>query len=82
MGGDLRLLAVLAEQRTDLSSALWRLERAAHLVPTVDTAQWQGPARGAYDLALARLRSSLTAAINELTAARNATHTAERTLLR
>ena len=81
-GDKMRLPALMSEQYDDLVRAVRRLEQAARLVPTVDEAAWQGPARFAYDGALGRLRRSLSAAIDELRTARDQTQSAVQSLQR
>jgi hypothetical protein len=54
------LLAALQRQRMQVAASLQRLESGPReLIPTVDSAQWQGPARWAYDVALGLLRANL-----------------------
>jgi hypothetical protein len=75
-----RLAEVLVAQHHDLLRAVWRLEQAARLVPSVDETAWQGPARWQYDWVLAGLRRALGDAASELTLARDKTLMAVRTL--
>lgn len=64
----------LLRQRAELSAALHRLEQASALLPPVDDTRWQGPARAAYEGALARLRAQLARATAQVRDARD--HTA------
>jgi hypothetical protein len=75
-----RLAEALVAQHHGLLRASWRLEQAARLVPPVNDAAWQGPARRRYDRVLAGLRSALVEASAELADARDKTLTAVRTL--
>jgi hypothetical protein len=61
----------LHRQRAELSAALHRLQQAADLLPPVDDTRWQGPARTAYDSALARLRAQLARATTHVRDARD-----------
>jgi hypothetical protein len=75
-----RLRQALIRQRHELKTIVQQLERERHLVPPVDDVQWQGPARGAYEMLVDRLRSTLQQSLVALRAAERSTEVAVVTL--
>jgi hypothetical protein len=75
------LLAALDRQHRQLTTAVARLEEdAQRLVPAINDARWQGPARLAYEVALWQLKRSLDGSTAQLRSARDHTAVALRTL--
>jgi hypothetical protein len=70
----------LSRQRSELDAIVQQLEREQRLVPPVDDVQWQGPARGAYEMLVDRLRDTLAASLTALRAAERSSATALATL--
>jgi hypothetical protein len=75
-----RLRQALADQRHELRTIVQQLEREKYLVPPVDNVQWQGPARGAYEMLIDRLRNTLEQSLFALRAAERSTGVAVATL--
>jgi hypothetical protein len=75
-----RLRQALVHQRHELRLIVQQLERERHLVPPVDDVQWQGPARGAYEMLVDRLRSTVQKSLLALRAAERSTAVAVVTL--
>ena len=75
-----QLRSALIRQRNELGTIVHQLEREQRLVPPVDDVQWQGPARGAYEMLVDRLRDTLAAAVSALRAAEHSSDTAIATL--
>ena len=75
-----QLRSALIRQRSELGAIVYQLEREQRLVPPVDDVQWQGPARGAYEMLVDRLRDTLAASVQALRAAERSSDTAIATL--